>query len=88
MAHRNGGRGKSEMDIQASSSNIPSSAASLYGTLEERITARDQVGAGQAYYEQVRAGRPLPEIIAEDMRVHAPYTNPHKERLGGGRKVA
>jgi hypothetical protein len=60
------------MDIQASNASIPTSAATLYGALEERILARDQIGASQAYYDLVRAGRPLPEIIAEGIRIHAP----------------
>ena len=37
---------------------------SLYHSLEDRILARDQVGASEAYYGLVRAGRPLPESSA------------------------
>ena len=47
--------------------------------------ARDQVGASQVYYDLVRAGRPLNEIIAEGVRIHAPYTHvPYHERIDDG----
>ncbi len=60
-------------------------AASLYQRLEDRIMARDQVGASRMYYELVRAGRPLPEILAEGVRIHAPYTHvPYHERIDDG----
>jgi len=54
-------------------------ATTLYARLEDRVMARDQVGASQVYYDLVRAGRPLNEIIAEGVRIHAPYT--HQEIL-------
>src|SRR5487761_2758003 len=57
----------------------------LYGKLEERIMARDQVGASGVYYDLVRAGRPLPEIVAEGVRIHAPYTHvPYHQRIDDG----
>jgi len=60
-------------------------AANLYGQLEDRIMARDQVGASEVYYQLVRAGRPLSEIIAEGVRIHAPYTHvPYHERIDDG----
>ncbi len=37
----------------------------LYRQLEERILARDSIAASEVYYELLRAGRPLPEMIAE-----------------------
>ena len=47
--------------------------------------ARDQVGASNIYYDLVRAGRPLNEIIAEGVRIHAPYTHvPYHERIDDG----
>jgi hypothetical protein len=59
--------------------------APLYARLEERIIARDQVGASEVFYELVRAGRPLNEIIAESVRIHAPYTHvPYHERIDDG----
>ena len=36
-----------------------------YAKLEERILARDQLGASQVYYDLVRAERPLAEILGE-----------------------
>lgn len=60
-------------------------ASRLYDRLEERILARDQVGASAVYYELVRAGRPLNEIVAEGVRIHAPYTHvPYHERMDDG----
>jgi hypothetical protein len=60
-------------------------AARLYSKLEERIMARDQVGASDVFYELVRAGRSLNEIIAEGVRIHAPYTHvPYHERIDDG----
>src|SRR5258706_5314999 len=63
----------------------PGEAAGLYGRLEDRILARDQVGASEAYYDLCRAGRPLTEIVAEAGRIHAPYTHvPYHERIDDG----
>ena len=60
-------------------------ATPLYAELEDRILARDQVGASETYYALLRAGRPLPELIAEAVRVHAPYTHvPYHERIDDG----
>ena len=57
----------------------------LYGKLEERILARDQQGASEAYYDLLRTGRPLPEIIGEGVRIHAPFTHvPYHERIDDG----
>ncbi|HEY2617469.1 MAG TPA: hypothetical protein VGI78_09050 [Acetobacteraceae bacterium] len=59
--------------------------AQLYSRLEERIMARDQVGASEVFYDLVRAGRPLNEIIADCVRIHAPYTHvPYHERIDDG----
>ena len=47
--------------------------------------ARDQIGASNVYYDLVRAGRPLNEIVAEGVRIHAPYTHvPYHERIDDG----
>jgi hypothetical protein len=60
-------------------------AGRLYDKLEERILARDQVGASSVYHDLVRAGRPLNEIVAEGVRIHAPYTHvPYHERFDDG----
>ena len=57
----------------------------LYGKLEDRILARDQKGASEAYYGLVKAGRPLPEIVNEGVRIHAPLTHvPYHERIDQG----
>ena len=57
----------------------------LYDRLEDRCLMRDQKGASDAYYELVRAGRPLTEIVAEGVRIHAPYTHvPYHERMDDG----
>ena len=45
-----------------SPAELPSDVRRLYDRLEERILARDQVGASEAYYGLVKADRPLPEI--------------------------
>ena len=68
-----------------SASHRSNDTARMYGVLEERILARDQVGASEAYFEIVRAGRPQPEIVAEATRIHAPYTHvPYHERIDDG----
>jgi hypothetical protein len=57
----------------------------LYAQLEERILDRDQKGASEAYYKLVKSGRPLPEMLREAVRIHAPYTHvPYHERLDEG----
>ena len=59
--------------------------AALYAKLEERILARDQVGATQVFYDLVRAERPLAEIVRETIRIHAPYTQvPYHQRIDNG----
>ncbi|MEO9190198.1 MAG: hypothetical protein ABI224_09370, partial [Acetobacteraceae bacterium] len=69
----------------AETQSRPRDTAMLYDRLEERILARDQVGASEAYYDLLRAGRPLPEIMAEGVRIHAPYTHvPYHERIDDG----
>jgi hypothetical protein len=60
-------------------------AGALYAALEERILARDQVGASAVYYDLLRAKRPLTEMLAEVVRIHAPYTHvPYHERIDDG----
>jgi hypothetical protein len=60
-------------------------AAALYEKLEERVLDRDQVGAGEVYYDLLRAGRPLEELVCEATRIHAPYTHvPYHERIDDG----
>ena len=57
----------------------------LYGELEYRLLARDQIGGSRVYYDLLRHGRPLPEIMVEAVRVHAPYTHvPYHQRIDDG----
>jgi hypothetical protein len=57
----------------------------LYRELEDRLLARDQVGGSRVYYELLQRGRLLPEIMAEAVRIHAPYTNvPYHQRIDDG----
>jgi len=73
------------MDMQVATETDRGEAGSLYAKLEERVIMRDQVGASEVYYDLVRAGRPLHEIIAEAVRIHAPYTHvPYHERIDDG----
>ena len=73
------------MDMQTPTATDRAEAGSLYAKLEERVIMRDQVGASAVYYDLVRAGRPLNEIIAEGVRIHAPYTHvPYHERIDDG----
>jgi len=60
-------------------------AAHLYSELEERLLARDQEGGSRIYYELLSRGRPLPEIMGEAVRIHAPYTHvPYHQRIDDG----
>jgi hypothetical protein len=60
-------------------------ASALYAALEERILDRDQVRASAIYYDLLRARRPLTEMLAEIVRIHAPYTHvPYHERIDDG----
>ena len=69
----------------ATSKNDRHEAAGLYHELEDRMLARDQEGGSRVYYELLRRGRPLPEIMAEAVRIHAPYTHvPYHQRIDDG----
>src|ERR1700688_76975 len=71
-------------DVQAAITNA-SKPEALYAKLEDRILARDQQGASEVYYDLVRERRPMTEIIAEAVRIHAPYTHvPYHERIDDG----
>ncbi len=71
-------------DVRAAISNAAKPEA-LYAKLEDRILARDQQGASDAYYDLVRERRPMREIVAEAVRIHAPYTHvPYHERIDDG----
>jgi hypothetical protein len=71
-------------DVQPAITNAPKPEA-LYAKLEDRILARDQQGASDVYYDLVRERQPMKEIIAEAVRIHAPYTHvPYHERIDDG----
>lgn len=56
-----------------------------YARLEERILARDQIGASEALYGLMKQKRPAREILRETVRIHAPYTHvPYHQRLDDG----
>lgn len=59
--------------------------STLYARLEERVLERDQVGASNVFYDLVRAGRPIEEMLRETVRIHAPYTHvPYHQRIDNG----
>ena len=68
--------------------NVPvtdKEATRTYAAFEERVMARDQVGASDIFYDLVRQRRPLTEMIGETVRIHAPYTTPpYHQRLDDG----
>ncbi len=60
-------------------------AAGAYARLEERVLARDQVGASDIFYDIVKSGRSDAEMVGEIVRIHAPYTHvPYHQRLDDG----
>ena len=78
-------RRKTTMDTNVASPSRTAESTRLYDKLEDRCLMRDQKGASDVYYELVRAGRPLNEIVAEGVRIHAPYTHvPYHERIDDG----
>jgi len=69
----------------ATHTNGRAEEAGLYKQMEERILLRDQEGGSRIYYELLKRGRPLSEIMAEAVRIHAPYTHvPYHQRIDGG----
>jgi hypothetical protein len=57
----------------------------LYNRLEEKILERSQTGTSEVFYDLIRAGRPLEEMLLETVRVHAPYTHvPFHQRIDNG----
>jgi hypothetical protein len=74
-----------DTNVGSGTSKNSSGIRALYDRLEDRCLMRDQQGASDVYYDLVRAGRPLTEIIAEGVRIHAPYTHvPYHERMDDG----
>src|SRR5919199_3312355 len=70
------------MPAPSSGSTRPTDA---YARLEERILLRDQQGASDIFFDLVKQDRPLPELLHEAVRIHAPYTHvPFHQRLDNG----
>ena len=73
------------MPLTVEGTSQPQSAAAAYAKLEDRILARDQIGASEVLYDLVRAGQTQKQIIAEAVRIHAPYTHvPYHQRIDEG----
>ncbi len=69
------------MAMQAASDDIQA----IHERLEERILARDQKGASDAYYDLIREGRSFEEIALAAVRIHGPLTHvPYHERIDDG----
>ena len=73
------------MSLAAATNNQGASTRGLYEKLEDRILARDQIGASECYYDLMLDGRPLAEMLREAVRIHGPYTHvPYHERIDDG----
>src|SRR5437879_5565813 len=73
------------MTIAADRNAADAGTARAYADLEERILSRDQIGAGEIFYDLAKARRPVPELVGELVRIHAPYTHvPYHQRLDDG----
>ena len=59
--------------------------STAYARLEEKILERDQGAASDIFYDLVRAGVPIPQLVGQLVRIHAPYTHvPYHQRLDDG----
>jgi hypothetical protein len=58
---------------------------SAYERLQDKVLERNQGAASDIFYDLVRAGVPLAELLTEIIRIHAPYTHvPYHQRLDDG----
>src|ERR1700730_16347712 len=58
---------------------------SAYARLEDKILERDQGGASDLFYDLVVGGVPIPQLVGQLVRIHAPYTHvPYHQRLDDG----
>src|ERR1700681_3538164 len=56
-----------------------------YARLEDKILERDQGAASDIFYDLVRAGVAIPQLVGQLVRIHAPYTHvPYHQRLDDG----
>ena len=63
----------------------PAEAQPLYARLEEQIIGRDQRATSDVFYDLVRAGRPLTEMLRETIRIASPYIHvPYHQRIDNG----
>src|SRR3981081_2782844 len=73
------------MAVTLSTPDTRSGPSQTYARLEECILSRNQRGASEVFFELVKGGRPLPELLRETVRIHAPYTHvPYHQRLDDG----
>jgi len=73
------------MAVTLSAPGTPKEPTPTYARLEECILSRNQRDASEVFFELVRDGRPLPELLRETVRIHAPYTHvPYHQRLDDG----
>lgn len=64
---------------------LPRERPALYDRLEERILERDQRGASEVFYDLVREGRPLKEMLLETVAIASPYLHvPYHQRIDNG----
>jgi hypothetical protein len=73
------------MAVTLPATGTPSRPTDAYARLEDRILSRDQRGASDVFFELLKDGRPLPELLGEAVRIHGPYTHvPFHQRLDDG----
>ena len=79
------GREHQAMAVTLSAPGTRKGPVDTYARLEECILSRNQQGANEVFFELVKDGRPLPELLREAVRIHAPYTHvPYHQRLDDG----
>jgi hypothetical protein len=73
------------MAVTLNPADVRDRSSDQYARLEERILARDQRGAADIFYSLSQAGRSVPELLYQAVRIHAPYTHvPFHQRLDDG----
>src|SRR5436309_10569727 len=75
-------RARPTSDIVMATASDPEEIPRLYGALNERILAKDKEGTIQVYYELLRLGRPLSEIMSRAERAED-GPQPHAPSLAG-----
>jgi hypothetical protein len=73
------------MAVTLPASETRSRPMDAYARLEDCILSRDQHAASEVFFELVKDGRPLAELLREAVRIHGPYTHvPYHQRLEDG----